>query len=120
MGTVHEGSLDDLLNPHRDEDVERATHASADRLRERGVRMFDDETPEEVVTLLEAVERFELAVQTHGGDLMVDEPPAGHDPEPDDPEFVIPPRNDGEPAAAYIERVEAATVRIHQRMTDDG
>ena len=107
-------SDDDLLNPHREEDIEKATAASTERLRMRNVQVDGDETPEEIVALLEAVERFELAVQSHGGDLMVDEPPRGHPAEPDDPLFVIPARNAGEGAAAYVERIDAATVRIHQ------
>ena len=109
-----EESVDDLLNPHRDEELERATAASADRLRMRNVRIDGNETAEETVALLEAVERFELAVQSHGGDLMVDEPPPGKRAEPDDPSFVIPPREAGEGVGGYIERIDAATVRIHQ------
>lgn len=107
-------SVDDLLNPHRDEEIEKATSAAADRLRMRNVQVDGTETPEETVALLEAVERFELAVQSHGGDLMVDEPPPGHAAEPDDPLFVIPARGAGERAATYVERIDAATVRIHQ------
>ena len=108
-------SMDELLNPHRNEEIERATTASADRLRMRNVHVNGDETPEETVTLLEAVERFELAVQSHGGDLMVDEPPPGRAGEPDDPLFIIPARKDGERVANYVARIDAATVRIHQQ-----
>ena len=112
--TADHESVNDLLNPRREEELEKATHASADRLRMRNVPVTGDETPEETVQLLEAVERFELAVQSHGGDLMVDEPPPGNAAEPDDPMFVIPQRSAGESVADFVERIDAATVRIHQ------
>ena len=44
------------------------------------------------MTLLESVERFELAVESRGGDLMVDEGPHGVTREPDDVHFVLPQR----------------------------
>ena len=108
-------SIDEMLNPRRNEEIENAVSASADRLRMRNVDVTGQESPEETVTLLEAVERFELAVQSHGGDLMVDEPPPGHEAEPDDPGFVIPRRGEGESVGDYVQRIDAATVRIHQR-----
>ena len=76
------------------------------RLRSRGVRLVGRETDEQLVELLEAVERFERAVERHGGDLMVDEPI-----DPDDRRFVLPRRRDGEAVDAFIVRIAEATDR---------
>ena len=43
-----------------------------------------------------AIERFELAVESRGGDLMVDEGPDGTTREPDDPRFALPKRGEDE------------------------
>jgi len=110
-----EGSLDELLNPHREEERDHAASATADRLRLRGVRVDDRDSPEGIVAVLEAVERFELAVQSHGGDLMVDEPPVGNEAEPDDPAFVIPERAPSEAAETFASRIDDASARIRSR-----
>jgi hypothetical protein len=50
------------LNPHRDEDRSHATDMAYAQLRQRGVDVSGDEPAEEMAQLVEAVERFELAV----------------------------------------------------------
>ena len=84
----------------------------AGRLRRRGVRLTGNETDEELVRLLEAVERFEATVARHGGDLMVDEPVEGIRPiQPDDRRFVLPRRHDHEAVEAFVNRIAEATQR---------
>ena len=58
-----------------DSEITRVSQDLAYRLRQRGVAVRDDESPEDIVNLLEGVEAFEQAVMSKGGDLMVDEPP---------------------------------------------
>jgi hypothetical protein len=63
------------------------------------------------------VERFEAAVEAHGGDLMVDDL---RSVEPDDPHFVLPRRAAGEGIRAYMGRIDDATARLqrHPRRPD--
>jgi len=91
---------------------ERVEGEVASRLRSRGVHLTGRETDEELVALLEAVERFERTVERHGGDLMVDEPmDSGQAREPDDRRFTLPRRRDGETVDAFVSRIAAATDR---------
>ena len=98
---------------------ERAAAAAevAARLRSRGITVTGGENPEELVDLLSAVERFEAAVEAHGGDLMVDDLKSSR---PDDSHFVVPRRAPGEVVRTYIGRIDAATVglRRHPRQRD--
>ena len=71
------------LDPHRREELKRAMRETAARLRARGVLLTGQESSEELVAQLEAVERFEKAVESRGGDLFVDEGPGGVTREPD-------------------------------------
>jgi hypothetical protein len=93
----------------RREDIERVTREVSNRLTELGISLTGDEKPEELARLLEAVERFELAVESRGGDLMVDEGPDGRTIEPDDPHFALLQRHDDESVERYIERLGRAT-----------
>ena len=95
-----------------DRDLARVSEELAGRLRARGVAVHEDDTPEAIVALVEAVEAFEAAVEAHGGDLMMDEPPARHAGQPDDPHFLIPARGDDESFAQYRARLVAATAAI--------
>jgi len=95
-----------------DRDVARVRDEIADRLRARNVEVFDGDSPDDVMEIMESVEAFERAVESHGGDLMMDEPPAGRSATPDDPRFVLPRRAPKEPASRYMGRVAAATARI--------
>jgi len=89
----------------------------ADRLRRRGLVLGGNETPAELADLLSAVERFEAAVEAHGGDLMVDDLKSSR---PDDPHFVLPRRGKAESVPAYITRIDEATdkLRHHPRRPD--
>ena len=100
------------LNPHRDEDRAHAADMAYSQLRQRSVHVTGDEPAEELAQLLEAVERFELAVSSVGGDRMTNAPDST---DPDDRSLVLPPRDEGEGAGAYAERVDAAAARIMQR-----
>lgn len=92
-----------------DDEVARNVALVVARLRQRGVEVNDAEDAEELALLLEAVERFEVAVESRGGDLMVDEPPAGGEPEPDDERFLLPTRAPEESITAFRARLLEAT-----------
>jgi len=92
-----------------DRDIARVRTELANRLETRGVEVFDSDSPLDVVELMEAVEQFERAVESHGGDLMMDEPPDGGGSEPDDPHFLVPKRKPHETRIKYVERLAAAT-----------
>lgn len=95
------------------EQEERAAVAAevAARLRERGVSITGTEGPEDLADLLSAVERFESAVEAHGGDLMVDDLKSS---QPDDAHFVLPRRQPGEGARAYMVRIDEAASRLRR------
>ncbi len=97
--------------PNNDE-LQRAMQESRDRLNDRGVTLTGHESAKELVTLLEAVETFEVAVEAKGGDLMVDEGPGGKTTEPDDLDFVLPQRAKGESVASYLVRIGEATYLV--------
>ena len=101
------------------EDRERADVAAeiGERLRSRGVALTGAERPDDLADLLSAVERFEKAVEAHGGDLMVDDLKSS---EPDDRHFVLPRRAHAETIRAYVVRIDEATagLRRHPRQTD--
>jgi hypothetical protein len=94
------------------DEVRRVTEQLASRLRARGVMVRDNDTSDDLASLLEAVELFEAAVEARGGDLMVDEAPEGRVTEPDNPAFVLPGRARRESAAAFVTRVKAATAGL--------
>ena len=95
-----------------DRDLARVSQELAGRLSARGVAVHDDDSADAIVALVEAVEAFERAVEARGGDLMMDEPPAHHTGQPDDPHFLIPARGDDESFAQYRARLVAATTAI--------
>jgi hypothetical protein len=107
-------ALQEELDPHRREELERAMRETSARLRDRGVRLSGRESSDELVALLEAVERFERAVESRGGDLFVDEGPGGVTREPDDVHFVLPPRQPQESVASYLDRLNQATRAVLQ------
>ena len=100
-----------------DTDIERVSQEIAGRLAAAGVRLAGDETPDQLVQLQEAVERFETVVQARGGDLMVDETPRGGSSEPDDPHFALPSRPDHETVAQYLVRLSRATDEVRRHPT---
>ena len=104
----------------KDEEFEARRSAAAevtDRLRSRGISVTGAENPEDLVNLLSAVERFEGAVEAHGGDLMVDDLKSSR---PDDRHFVVPRREHGEAVRTYIARIDEATgtLRHHPQRPD--
>ena len=100
-----------------DRDVERVREELSGRLRALGIEVADGLPAEEVEDLMAAVEQFEDAVESAGGDLMVDEPPRGStgEPQPDDPLFLLPTRSADESVARYIERLGEATQAIREQ-----
>src|SRR6266850_5822511 len=104
----------------KDEEFEARTAAAAEvtaRLRARGITVTGAESPEDLVNLLSAVERFEAAVEAHGGDLMVDDLKSSR---PDDRHFVVPRRAQAESARAYVVRIDAATDALRQHPRHPG
>jgi hypothetical protein len=99
------------------DDIRRVAAEITARLAALGITLSGKETPEQLIDVAEAVERFENAVQAHGGDLMMDEPPAGHAGQPDDRHFALPLRGDDERVEQYLERLAKATdeIRKHGR-----
>ena len=108
------------MDPNRDvgareSDVSRVGEQLSGRLSALGIDLDGDESPEQLVRLSEAIERFENAVEAAGGDLMVDEPPRGQKPQPDGPDFALPRRNADESIDMYIGELEAAAEKLARR-----
>ena len=97
-----------------DAQLARVTQELSDRLRARGVDILVADSPDEVVRMMEGVEAFESAVGSRGGDLMMDEPPAGRAGEPDDAHFALPARHASETAADYLTRLAESTARVRK------
>lgn len=100
------------LNPNRVEEERHARQESEYRLSERGIGVRPGDRDEEVADLLDAIERFETAVEARGGDLFVNRIGS---PEPEDPAFVPPVREEGESAPDYRRRIEQATGALRRR-----
>ena len=103
------GASDDDLNPHRADDQARVAAEIRGNLHQRGIDIGDEESGEDLVTLLESVERFERARAALGGDSMINTP-GTRQPERD--EFVIPQRRDDESLTQYAARVDAAARKL--------
>ena len=99
------------LDPHRAEEQDAAVAEVAGRLRQRGIAVTGAEDSDDLANLLAAVEQFELAVEAHGGDLMVDDLRSSA---PDDPHYVVPRRQHGEVIRAYIGRIDEATASLRR------
>jgi hypothetical protein len=104
----------DYGSNHWNPDVARIAQEMASRLRARGVAVYDSDSPDHVVQLVEAVEEFERAVESRGGDLMVDEPPARGAAQPDDPHFLLPTRAADESVSNYLKRLRVATDAVRE------
>jgi hypothetical protein len=102
----------EVVNPLRDEQRRHIRDELEAWLRHRYVPLFGAETDEEVLSIVNAVERFEAAVMAAGGDLMVDSPESS---EPEHPEFVVPKRRDDETPDSYVARVHFAADRVQAR-----
>lgn len=99
------------LNPNRLEEERHARVEAEYRLRGRGITVAPEDGDEEVADLLDAVERFETAVEAKGGDLFVDRIGSS---EPENPAFVPPERAPGESAPDYRRRIEAAAGHLRR------
>ena len=102
------------------DDIQRVSAELAGRLSQLGIRVTGSERPEDLLDIVEAVDRWETAVESRGGDLMMDEGVRGPAKEPDDRHFALPVRRDDESVSDYLERLERATadVRRHAPRAD--
>jgi hypothetical protein len=98
-------SLDEMLDPHREEEREAAAMELSGRLAQKGIDVGSDEDPGQLADLLSAVEEFERSVENAGGDLFVNSPESS---DPQEARFVLPRRRDDEPLSKYSERIVAA------------
>jgi hypothetical protein len=108
---VSQPDINETLNPHRDEEQERAREHAAEILAARGVRLLGDEGNEELSDLWSAVDRFEAMVEARGGDTMTNSPTSS---EPDNPAFVLPERKVRESAPDYTRRILEAAANLGQ------
>jgi hypothetical protein len=93
----------------------RVADQIATRLRANGVSLFRTESLGDLADLLEAVERFEEAVEQRGGDLMVDEPINGIRPiAPDVAAYLLPTRRDHETVASFLVRIDSAVHSVRE------
>jgi hypothetical protein len=99
------------LDPHRAEEQQLARQEAESRLRQRGIDVLSQDEDEEVADLLDAVERFEAAVEARGGDLFVNRIGSS---QPEAPEFVPPIRRDRENATDYRVRIDRATGQLRR------
>ena len=111
MSAPYERDQEDL-NPNRVEEERHARQEAEYRLAERGIRVDSGDSDEGVADLLDAIERFEAAVEAKGGDLFVNRIGSS---EPEDPAYVPPQRRDGESASEYRLRVETAADALRRR-----
>ena len=103
--------LQEDLDPHRREERAGASLENSGRLRQKGVLLTGTETSGQLDDLTTAVDRFEAAVVSRGGDLFVNTP---FSDQPEDPRFVIPQRIGGEEAEAYAARINEAAERLEK------
>lgn len=101
-----------VLDPHRREEQLRAREEMEDRLRSRGIPLHARDGDEEAEDLLDAIERFEVVVESRGGDLLMDRIGSS---EPTNPAFVPPIRDPEESIDDYRLRIEAATDQLRLR-----
>src|SRR5690242_5387908 len=80
---------DDERNPHRAEERRRTRDELEARLRERRVELAGDESDDDVMLIVNAVETFEGRLAQLGEDSFVNTPESS---EPDDSRLVVPRR----------------------------
>src|SRR5207247_3632450 len=100
-----------------DEEAEERAAAVAEvaaRLRSRGIALTGAEDPGDLADLLSAVERFEAAVEAHGGDLMVDDLKSS---QPDDRHFVVPRRELFKSSTIKSDRKSTRLNSSHERIS---
>jgi hypothetical protein len=107
--------IPDRMENHATDERRHAAAEMKTQLEGRGVRITGGERDEELATLMEAVESFENAVVSAGGDLMMDAALDGNAPtEPDDRRFVLPTRGMTENIESYTTHVTDATDRVRR------
>jgi hypothetical protein len=99
----------------RSEELTRVAAEIAARLSRYGVLLNGRETPLELANIEEAISLFESAVQSRGGDLMVDEGVRGAAAQPDNKAFALPLRSGHESVAQYLEHLARATDTVRQQ-----
>ena len=99
----------EVVNPLRDEQRQHIRDELEAWLRHRYVPLYGAESDDEVLSMVNAIERFEAAVMAAGGDLMVDSPESS---EPEHPEYVIPRRRDDETPDAFVARIHLSADRV--------
>lgn len=103
--------LNEILDPHRPEEIAGAALEVSGRLLQKGVDVSAGEDPAELADLLSAVERFESAVINRGGDLMVNMPTSS---DPQDPAFVLPARRADESLADYTRHINDTAAMLEE------
>jgi hypothetical protein len=96
-------------NPHRAEERRHTRDELEARMRERRVELMGDESDEEVLLIVNAVEDFEARLAQLGEDSFVNTPESS---EPDDERLVLPKRRHDESAERYAARIVAAAERL--------
>jgi hypothetical protein len=99
------------MSSPRDEERAAAAREIAAKLRARSVSLTGHETAAQLSDLLEAIERWESAVEAAGGDLYVDEGGS----QPDNPAFALPIRPAHESVPDYIARLGRARTGLKHR-----
>ena len=112
MSSRKTDDIDHALNPHRAEELARATEHSADVLRQRGIDLTGRESAEELAAIQTAVEAFEGAAAARGADSFVDSPLSS---DPQHRALVVPARERGESPAAYADRIQQAARELESR-----
>ncbi len=97
------------LDPGREQERRSVSSSVAATLEARGVDLTGDENSEQLVEMLDAVERFEAAVSEAGGDRMINDPDSTN---PQEEAFVLPRRGVDESPFEYADRVQHAARRI--------
>ena len=110
-GSDRPEQLDEILDPHRREEIAAAAVEISGRLLQKGIEVSSDEDPAELADLLSAVERFERGVENRGGDLFVNSPTST---DPQDPAFVLPARRADESVGDYIRHINEAAEMLEQ------
>ena len=100
---------DEERNPHRAEERRRTRQELEARLRERRIELAGDESDEDVMLIVNAVEAFEARLAQLGEDSFVNTPESS---EPDDRDLVVPRRLADEAAPSYAARIVAAAERL--------
>jgi len=93
---------EDRDNPHRIEERQHVRDELEARLRERDVDLTGDESDDEIILMIDAIEEFEGLRSREGGDSFTNTPQSS---QPDDERFVLPQRRDDESVQQFVRRV---------------